>query len=124
MNSDVRIHELIIERRKCDLDECKIEDDEGNLRCKNCEKEHHYTCTKLPVYQLHLFVKDGQCGNDAYVCEKCAYIPSDVKEKFNRKVKTRRNAEIELLKHNLILLQKELAATRDHETNQPKQSKK
>ena len=118
----------VTDSRKCDLDECKIEDDEGKLRCKNCEKEHHYTCTKLPVYQVHLFVKDGQCGNDAYVCEKCADIPPDVKEKLNRQVKTRRDAEVEKLKHDLILIEKELAAERDHvfklETEQPKNSKK
>ena len=82
----------------------------------------------LFIKYIYIFVKDGKYGNGAYVCEKCAYIPSDVKDKFNRQVKTRRDAEIKKLKHDLILLEKELAAERDHvfklETEQPKNSKK
>ena len=110
MESNVRkdIAKVPITAGKCDSAACQAEDDEGKLECKIYEKARHYICTKLPDYQVYLFIKDGKPGN-SYVCEECVDIPSDMKENFNMLTKSKRDAVVESLKNDLALRKKELA---------------
>ena len=61
---------------KSNSEKCHIGDrvDVEKLKCKNCEKLHHYICTNLPAYQVYMFAEGAATGNIGYTCEQWSYL--------------------------------------------------
>ena len=47
---------------------CKENKEESTLKCTECTRRVHWTCTELPVYQLCVFIKTHR----RYTCRPCA----------------------------------------------------
>ena len=52
----------------CSVMECEMENSKFMLACSKCKRLTHYRCTKLPAYQVTLFMKKGY---RLYVCILC-----------------------------------------------------
>ena len=62
----------------CTAQCCSIADDKYMLKCSTCKELTHYSCTKLPAYQLCLFLRKSY---RIYICEKCVgEIPNEIIE--------------------------------------------
>ena len=44
------------------------------LKCSKCKRAVHFTCKKLPLYQLRLFFTKSY---RAYVCVNCVTMPKE-----------------------------------------------
>ena len=53
---------------ECSLDGCAFGKNKYMLECSKCKKLTHYACTKLPNYQIALFI---QKNYRLYVCSTC-----------------------------------------------------
>lgn len=67
----------------CTLNTCTLEANEYMLRCKLCKRLTHYSCTKLPAYQVSLFTQKSKTNNNKsyplYRCKDCVLeINSDI----------------------------------------------
>ena len=66
--------------RGCTLQECVITQQDGNtIECINCGREVHIKCTRLPLYQLSLFLGKNY---RKYKCESCVVVPDNIKNMF------------------------------------------
>ena len=63
----------------CNYTYCNIEDNDDMLRCRKCKKTLHYQCSKLPAYQVSLFL--SQTYKKKFVCESCVEVPESLTEK-------------------------------------------
>ena len=52
----------------CTATDCKKEIDEFMIQCNKCKFAIHFTCTRLPAYQLSMFMTKGY---KRYICESC-----------------------------------------------------
>ena len=117
---------------KCDSEKCHIDnrEDAEKLKCKNCEKLHHYICTNLPAYQVYMFAEGAVTGNNGYTCEQCVVIPPEVSTIFDfaSRQKNRQDAEIESLKEELNSRDEKISGLKSHilklETEQPNSKKR
>ena len=57
---------------ECTDEVCNEDKDQYKLECKRCHRFVHYKCTKLPLYQITLFVTKGY---QRYICVNCVDIP-------------------------------------------------
>ena len=64
------------ETSKCSDTVCINDDNPHRLLCAKCEKLFHYSCTKLPLYQLTYFLTKGY---RTYKCVNCTVIPDYIK---------------------------------------------
>ena len=64
--------------QQCTTTNCVLDaDDSYKLECIKCNREVHYKCTHLPLYQLSLFLTTGY---RRFVCENCVEVPQYLKE--------------------------------------------
>ena len=62
----------------CTLDGCSMDKTNYMLECSNCKRLTHYACTKLPAYQIKLFLLKGY---RLYKCSICVgEIHKDIHE--------------------------------------------
>ena len=57
----------------CTLDGCTMDKTNYMLECSNCKRQTHYACTKLPTYQIKLFLLKGYI-NAVHVWERSTKI--------------------------------------------------
>ena len=58
----------------CHAKGCSDENDSSTIQCTKCKKFTHYTCSKLPLYQIYLF----KSSQRKFLCEVCVgTIPED-----------------------------------------------
>ena len=57
----------------CTPNSCEKDEDEHVLECVDCHRCVHYRCTKLPLYQLQLFLTTGY---RRYKCINCVEVPT------------------------------------------------
>ena len=100
--------------------ECEMENSKFMLACSKCERLTHYRYTKLPAYQVTLFMKKGY---RLYVCSLCVgEIDEEIlgncteKSTEHTSLNMRTNHQLnvktsneELLEHKVRYLEKELA---------------
>ena len=104
----------------CSVMECEMENFKFMLACPKCRRLTHYRYTKLPAYQVTLFMKKGY---RLYVCSLCVgeideeilgncteqsteHTSLNMRTKHQLNVKT---SNEELLEHKVRYLEKELA---------------
>ena len=62
--------------QKCTISTCKSAVNEYMLKCEKCSRLTHYSCTRLPNYQLYLFTREKY---RLYMCDTCVgVIPSEI----------------------------------------------
>ena len=59
-------------RSGCTPYSCLCDDDQYKLECAECKRHVHYRCTRLPDYQIQLFLTKKY---RKYVCENCIEVP-------------------------------------------------
>ena len=59
-------------RSGCTPYSCLCDDDQYKLECVECKRHVHYRCTRLPDYQIQLFLTKKY---RKYVCENCIEVP-------------------------------------------------
>ena len=66
---------------KCTVTICADDKDIYKLKCKECKRLVHYTCTQLPTYQLQLFLFKSY---RQYICVNCINVTKDLDEICNK----------------------------------------
>ena len=62
----------------CTSERCKSDDAPNKLECAECNRKVHFKCTRLPVYQLGLFLtKDYHYRK--YRCANCVFLPESIR---------------------------------------------
>ena len=56
---------------QCGKGSCLDDDDSHKLQCSQCDRLFHYTCTRLPLYQINLFLTKGY---RRYLCANCTEV--------------------------------------------------
>lgn len=64
---------------QCTENSCIKDQDQDKLSCIVCNRSVHYRCTKLPLYQLQLFVKRRI---RSFTCVNCVEITKDLARKM------------------------------------------
>ena len=78
---NVTVKPSTMSKQKC-IEECGMERNDFMLMCGKCKQFIHYECTKLPGYQITLFLQKSYRN---YQCAKCiGKIPDEVAEKCNK----------------------------------------
>ena len=70
----IEIHD---ENAICTPGGCIPDEDQYKLECSECKRQVHYRCTKLPAYQIHLFLVKGY---RKFVCTNCIEVPKYLAE--------------------------------------------
>ena len=65
---------------------CKEPVSDDGIQCGDCKLWYHYTCSKLPSYQLYLYEKSQR----KYTCEECSTVDGDFSRKYENMVSTSR----------------------------------
>ena len=65
-------------RGQCTNERCEDDQDKHRLQCKECKRWVHYTCSRLPLYQIEYFVRKSRYRN--FVCESCTTIQPSLLE--------------------------------------------
>ena len=83
----------------CTDDHCINDEDEHVLKCKKCDRFIHYRCTKLPAYQVQVFLKFKSVK---FMCQTCITPSIELKELLpTRKAPVIASKEIERLKNEV-----------------------
>ena len=83
----------------CNYTYCNIEDNDDMLTCGKYKKTLHYQCSKLPAYQVSLFL--SQKYKKKFLCESCVEVPESLTEKCTSSISNeKQNDESDRLKLN------------------------
>ena len=71
-------------RKKCTVTECTDENgDYLKFQCNNCKRWVHFKCTRLPMYQIQLFLTSGT-KYSKYVCVSCVNVSKGLYDLTNK----------------------------------------
>ena len=124
MESDVNY----IDNSKCGATSClSISNKDKYLECKTCKKKFHHCCTKLPTYQIGLFMLAETKANNSFLCEQCANVPEDLIQTCSEDITETSNTVV-ILKQQLEKKDDELRELKEHiiklETENPHKKRK
>ena len=113
---------------KCGALSCLSESNNDQcLECTTCKKKIHHCCTKLPAYQIGLFMLAETKANNSFLCEQCANVPEDLIQTCSGKISETPNTVL-LLKEQLEKKDNELRELKEHiiklETENPHKKRK
>ena len=63
----------------CTPEQCTDDQDKDFLKCDKCPRQVHYRCTRLPAYQIQLFVNSAT-KHYQFQCEKCVTVKQKLLE--------------------------------------------
>ena len=110
MESDVNY----IDNSKCGATTClSISNKDKYLECKTCKKKFHHCCTKLPTYQIGLFMLAETKANNSFLCEQCANVPEDLIQTCSEDITETSNTVV-ILKQQLEKKDDELRELKEH----------
>ena len=109
MESDVNY----IDNSRCGATPClSISNKDKYLECKTCKKKFHHCCTKLPTYQIGLFMLAETNANNSFLCEQCANVPEDLIQTCSEDITETSNT--------VVILKQQLEKKDDLDATQPK----
>ena len=82
----------------CTPEECTNDQDNDFLKCDKCARKVHYRCTRLPAYQIQLFIS-STTKQYQFQCEKCVTVEQKLlelvpnRERSHPSLKTEREME-------------------------------
>ena len=68
-----------VQPARCKNSNCRKENDEHMIQCKECDKYVHFACTRLPPSHLQRFMTKGY---KRYVCDSCYGEKNEVHEDY------------------------------------------
>ena len=124
MESDVNYSD----NSKCGATSClSLSNTDKYLECKTCKNKFHHCCTKLPTYQIGLFMLAETNANNSFLCEQCANVPEDLMQTCSENITETSNTVL-LLKQQLEKKDEELKELKEHiiklETENPNKKRK
>ena len=69
----------VISEKKYNCGTCKSPVADDGIQCGDCKLWFHYTCSKLPAYQLYMYEKSQR----KYTCETCSNMDTEFNRKFD-----------------------------------------
>ena len=90
---------------KCSAITCTENGSDKMLKCSKCNQYIHYQCTRLPTYQLSLFLTKNYRN---FQCEKCVVVPKSLQESHKETNFERFRTNEKILKETIKRLQAEM----------------
>ena len=118
------------EIQTCTAESCTSDDATNMIECGECNRKVHFKCTRLPVYQLGLFLTK-EYHYRKYRCVNCVYLPDDIRiicenattdepahmEEFQTEIQLHKN-EIEYQQKQVVELENKIESLQQELTDQ------